>query len=41
MFVHEKDFKKIKEKYKKFKPKLVKAGNPAPGKYRLCLDLKV
>jgi tRNA (guanine37-N1)-methyltransferase len=41
IFTHENDFKQIKEKYKKFKPKLVKAGNPSPGRYRLCLDLKV
>ena len=41
IFTHEKDFKKIKDKYKEFKPKLVKAGNPSPGKYRICLDLKI
>ena len=41
IFTHEKDFKQIKEKYKKFNPKLIKAGNPAPGKYRLCLDIKI
>ncbi len=40
-FEKEENFKKLKEKYsKKFKVKLVKAGTPAPGKYRVCLDLQ-
>jgi len=38
-FIHESEFSKFKEKYKKFKPTLVKAGSPSPGKYRVCLDL--
>jgi tRNA (guanine37-N1)-methyltransferase len=41
IFAHENDFKKLKEKYKKYKPKLIKAGSPSPGKYRVCLDLQV
>lgn len=40
IFAHENDFKKLKEKYKKFKPKLIKAGSPSPGKYRLCVELR-
>ena len=40
IFEKEENFKKLKEKYKKYKPKLVKAGTPAPGKYRVRLDLK-
>ena len=40
-FIKEENFKKLKEKYsKKFKVKLTKAGTPAPGKYRVCLDLQ-
>jgi tRNA (guanine37-N1)-methyltransferase len=43
LFEKEENFKKLKEKYKKkFKSvKLVKAGSPGPGKYRVCLDLKI
>ncbi len=41
LFSHENDFKKLKEKYKKFKPKIIKAGSPSPGKYRVCLDLQI
>ncbi len=40
IFEHERDFKKLKEKYKKFKPKITKAGSPSPGKYRVCLQLQ-
>jgi tRNA (guanine37-N1)-methyltransferase len=40
VFEKEENFKKLKEKYKKFKPKLVKAGTPSPGKYRVCVELK-
>ncbi|MCD4759586.1 methyltransferase [archaeon] len=40
VFEKEENFKKLKEKYKKFKPKLVKAGSPAPGKFRVCVELK-
>jgi tRNA (guanine37-N1)-methyltransferase len=40
LFTHENDFKKLKEKYKKYKPKLTKAGSPSPGKFRVCLELK-
>lgn len=40
IFAHENDFKKIKEKYKKYKPKIIKAGTPSPGKFRICLELK-
>ena len=41
VFEKEENFKKLKEKYsKKFKVKLVKAGTPAPRKYRVCLDLQ-
>jgi len=41
LFEHENDFKKLKEKYKKYKPKITKAGSPSPGKFRVCLELKV
>ncbi len=40
IFVKEEDFKKLKQKYKKFKPKITKAGTPSPGKYRVCLQLQ-
>jgi len=42
MYILEKEenFKELKKKYKKYKPKLVKAGSPSPGKFRVCLDLK-
>jgi tRNA (guanine37-N1)-methyltransferase len=40
VFEKEENFKDLKNKYKKYKPKLVKAGSPAPGKFRVCLDLK-
>ncbi len=42
VFEKEENFKKLKEKYsKKFKVKLVKAGTPSPGKYRVCVELKL
>ena len=37
IFEKEENFKKLKEKYK---AKLIKAGSPAPGKYRVCVELK-
>ena len=40
IFEKEENFKDLKKKYKKFKPKIVKAGSPAPGKFRVCLELK-
>ena len=40
IFEKEENFKELKKKYKKYKPKLVKAGSPSPGKFRVCLDLK-
>ncbi len=40
IFEKEENFKELKKKYKKYKPKIVKAGSPAPGKFRVCLDLK-
>jgi tRNA (guanine37-N1)-methyltransferase len=40
IFEHERDFSKLKQKYKKFKPKIIKAGSPSPGKYRVCLELQ-
>jgi len=40
IFEREENFQILKNKYQKFKPKLVKAGAPAPGKFRVCLDLK-
>lgn len=39
VFEKEENFKKLKEKYKKFKPKLIKAGSPSPGKFRVCVEL--
>ena len=41
-FAHENDFNKVKKEYKKqfSKVKIVKAGSPSPGKYRICLDLQ-
>jgi tRNA (guanine37-N1)-methyltransferase len=39
IFEKEENFKELKEKYKKYKPKLVKAGSPSPGVYRVCLDI--
>jgi tRNA G37 N-methylase Trm5 len=41
-FSNERDFKEIRNKYKKqFKSlSLVKAGHYAPGTFRICLDLK-
>ncbi len=40
-FAKEENFKKLKEKYsKKFKVKLIKAGTPAPRKYRVCVELQ-
>lgn len=40
IFEKQENFNKLKEKYKKYNPKLIKAGTPAPRKYRVCLDLK-
>ena len=41
LFEKQENFKKIKEKYsKEFRVKLVKAGTPSPGRYRVCLDLQ-
>ena len=40
IFEKEENFKELKKKYKKFKPKIIKAGSPAPGKFRVCLELK-
>lgn len=41
LFEKEENFIKLKEKYSKnFKTKLIKAGTPSPGKYRVCLDLQ-
>ena len=40
IFEKEEKFKELKERYKKYKPKLVKAGTPSPGKYRVCVELK-
>ncbi len=39
VFEKQENFNKLKEKYKKYSPKLTKAGTPAPRKYRVCLDL--
>jgi tRNA (guanine37-N1)-methyltransferase len=39
IFEKEENFKKLKEKYKKYNPKIIKAGSPSPGNYRVCLDL--
>ena len=39
VFEKEENFKELKKKYKKYKTKLVKAGSPSPGKYRVCLDI--
>jgi tRNA (guanine37-N1)-methyltransferase len=39
-FAREEDFKELKNKYKKFKPKLKKCGQTSPRIYRVCLDLK-
>ena len=38
-FTKESEFKEIKQKYRRFKPKLVKAGSPSPRNYRLCVEL--
>jgi tRNA (guanine37-N1)-methyltransferase len=40
IFEKEENFKKLKEKYKKYKPKIAKAGSPSPGKFRICLQLQ-
>lgn len=41
LFEKEENFQKLKDKYsKEFNVKLFKAGSPAPGKFRVCLDLQ-
>ncbi|MBT3416512.1 methyltransferase [Candidatus Woesearchaeota archaeon] len=40
-FEKQENFNKLKEKYKKYNIKLIKAGTPAPRKYRVCLDLSL
>ena len=41
IFEREDNFKKLKEKYQKYNPKIIKAGSPSPGNYRVCLDLNL
>lgn len=41
IFEKEENFQKLKDKYsEEFQVKLFKAGSPAPGKFRVCLDLQ-
>jgi|TARA_Y100000310_G_scaffold253767_1_gene260707 tRNA (guanine37-N1)-methyltransferase len=40
VFEREENFKKIKEKYKKYNIKIIKAGSPSPGTYRISLDIQ-